>query len=37
VAAVYFLLKYGKGFVPQLKSLLQADCLEHQIVPFQPA
>jgi len=37
VGAVYFLLKYGTGFVPQLKTLLQADCLEHQIVPFQPA
>jgi uncharacterized protein YllA (UPF0747 family) len=36
VAAVYFLLKYGTGFVTQLKSLLQADCVEHQVVPFQP-
>jgi uncharacterized protein YllA (UPF0747 family) len=37
VGAAYFLLRYGMGFVPQLKTQLQADCLEHQIVPFQPA
>lgn len=37
VGAVYFLLKYGTGFVAQLKALLQADCVEHQIVPFHPA
>jgi bacillithiol synthase len=37
VGAIYFLLKYGTGFVPQLKTLLQADCVEHQIVPFLPA
>jgi uncharacterized protein YllA (UPF0747 family) len=37
IGAAYFLLKYGAGFVPQLKTLLREDCLEHQIVPFQPA
>ncbi len=37
VGAAYFLLKYGTGFVPQLKTQLQANCLEHQIVPFQPS
>jgi bacillithiol synthase len=37
VGAIYFLLKYGTGFVPQLKTLLQADCVEHQVVPFLPA
>jgi len=37
VGAAYFLLRYGIGFVTQLKSLLQADCVEHQIVPFHPA
>jgi len=37
VGAAYFLLKYGTGFVPQLKTQLQADCLEHQIVPFHPS
>jgi bacillithiol synthase len=37
VGAAYFLLKYGTGFVAQLKTLLRADCVEHQVVPFQPA
>ncbi|HET9792088.1 MAG TPA: bacillithiol biosynthesis cysteine-adding enzyme BshC [Candidatus Angelobacter sp.] len=37
VGAVYFLLKYGTGFVAQLKTLLKADCVEHQVVPFHPA
>jgi len=32
IGALYFLLKYGKGFVLQLKESVSADCLEHQAI-----
>jgi len=32
VGAIYFLLKYGMGFLQQLREKLQPGCLEHQVV-----
>lgn len=32
IGALYFLLKYGKGFVAELKELMRADCVEHQVI-----
>lgn len=36
VGALYFLLKYGAGFVQQLKGATRAGCAEHQVIPLQP-
>lgn len=35
VGAAYFLLKYGAGFVQQLKEKLQVGCLDHQIIQLE--
>ncbi|MGC2695826.1 MAG: bacillithiol biosynthesis BshC, partial [Candidatus Angelobacter sp.] len=35
VGGVYFLLKYGKRVVEQLKSKVQTRCGEHQVIPIQ--
>ena len=35
VGSVYFLLKYGIGFIQQLKEKLQLGCLDHQIVQLE--
>ena len=32
IGALYFLLKYGKGFVAQLKELADGECVEHQVI-----
>ena len=32
IGALYFLLKYGKGFVAQLKDSVSATCMEHQVI-----
>jgi bacillithiol biosynthesis cysteine-adding enzyme BshC len=35
VGAVYFLLKYGKGVVEQIKAAAQIGCGEHQVIRIQ--
>ncbi|HEY6251098.1 MAG TPA: bacillithiol biosynthesis cysteine-adding enzyme BshC [Candidatus Angelobacter sp.] len=35
VGAAYFLLKYGTGFLQQLREKLQLGCLDHQIVHLE--
>jgi bacillithiol biosynthesis cysteine-adding enzyme BshC len=35
VGAVYFLLKYGRGIVEQIKTAVQTGCAEHQIIRIQ--
>src|SRR4029077_20971941 len=35
VGAAYFLLKYGTGFLQQLKAQVQTSCSEHQVIPTQ--
>ncbi|HEX4605054.1 MAG TPA: bacillithiol biosynthesis cysteine-adding enzyme BshC, partial [Candidatus Angelobacter sp.] len=35
VGAAYFLLKYGKGVVEQIKAAVQTGCGEHQVVRIQ--
>jgi len=35
VGAAYFLLKYGTGFLQQLKAQVQTSCSEHQVIPIQ--
>jgi bacillithiol biosynthesis cysteine-adding enzyme BshC len=35
VGAVYFLLKYGRGFVDQIKAALRTGCSDHQVVRIQ--
>jgi bacillithiol synthase len=32
IGALYFLMKYGKGFVVQLKALVDGSCVEHQVI-----
>ncbi|HEX7289337.1 MAG TPA: bacillithiol biosynthesis cysteine-adding enzyme BshC [Candidatus Angelobacter sp.] len=32
IGALYFLLKYGKGFIVQLKELVDERCMEHQVI-----
>jgi uncharacterized protein YllA (UPF0747 family) len=35
VGAAYFLLKYGRGVVEQIKAATQIGCGEHQVVRVQ--
>jgi uncharacterized protein YllA (UPF0747 family) len=35
VGAVYFLLKYGRGVVAQIKTAVQTGCGEHQVIRIQ--
>jgi bacillithiol synthase len=32
IGALYFLMKYGRGFVAQLKELVDEGCVEHQVI-----
>src|SRR5215472_3608548 len=34
VSAVYFLLKYGRGVVEQIRSAARTPCGEHQVIPI---
>jgi uncharacterized protein YllA (UPF0747 family) len=34
VGAVYFLLKYGRGVVEQIKNAARTGCGEHQVIPI---
>jgi uncharacterized protein YllA (UPF0747 family) len=35
VGSAYFLLKYGKGVIDQLRQKLQPACLDHQVVELE--
>jgi bacillithiol synthase len=35
VGAVYFLLKYGRGVLEQIKASARTECGEHQVIPIQ--
>lgn len=36
IGAAYFLLKYGRGVVEQIKAAVRTECGEHQVVRIQP-